>query len=134
MRRSEPAVRGALLLPPAMSGDTIGFVPIEIRDYQPADEQDWLRCRVLSFLNTAYFDDVMTAKKSPGVGAEPVAVGSPVVVGCLTCPWTARWPRSTRSACTQDYRRQGIGARLFELASRRAAALGASVIEAWTRK
>lgn len=36
-------------------------MPVQVRDYQPADEQGWLRCRVLSFLGTAYFDDVMPA-------------------------------------------------------------------------
>ncbi|MHB8450133.1 MAG: hypothetical protein ACYDAQ_06760 [Mycobacteriales bacterium] len=35
---------------------------IEIRDYSPADEQSWLRCRVLSCLGTAYSDDVWTSK------------------------------------------------------------------------
>jgi hypothetical protein len=29
-----------------------------IREYVPADEASWLRCRVLSFLGTAYYDDV----------------------------------------------------------------------------
>lgn len=30
-----------------------------IRDYQNTDEQAWLRCRVLAFLNTAYYDTVL---------------------------------------------------------------------------
>jgi hypothetical protein len=46
-----------------------------------ADEQDWLRRRVLSFLSAACFDDVRTAKESPAVGAELVTVGSRAVVG-----------------------------------------------------
>lgn len=29
-----------------------------IRDFQPSDETAWLRCRVLSFLETDYYDDV----------------------------------------------------------------------------
>lgn len=58
-------------------------MPVQVRDYQPADEQDWLRCRVLAFLGTAYFDDVMTAKTSPVIGAELVAVDDDIVVGVL---------------------------------------------------
>ena len=29
-----------------------------IREYPPRDEKAWLRCRVLSFRDTAYFGDV----------------------------------------------------------------------------
>lgn len=59
------------------------FVSVVIRDYDPADEQQWLRCRVLAFLGTAYFDDVMTAKRSPAAGAELVAVQAGAVAGVL---------------------------------------------------
>jgi len=31
---------------------------IVIRPYVERDEQGWLRCRVLSFLDTAFFDSV----------------------------------------------------------------------------
>lgn len=34
-----------------------------IRDYQNEDEQGWLRCRVLAFLNTAYYDNVLNKKE-----------------------------------------------------------------------
>lgn len=30
----------------------------QIRDYRDPDEASWLRCRVLGFLDTSYFDDV----------------------------------------------------------------------------
>ena len=35
-----------------------------IRKYTEKDEQSWLRCRVLSFLNTAYFDNVLKEKET----------------------------------------------------------------------
>lgn len=41
-----------------------------IRDYQNDDEQGWLRCRVLAFLNTAYYDNVLNKKevyKNPSI-------------------------------------------------------------------
>lgn len=33
-----------------------------LRRYESRDEPRWTRCRTLSFLNTAYFDDVLQAK------------------------------------------------------------------------
>ncbi|WP_199238378.1 hypothetical protein [Kribbella steppae] len=33
-----------------------------VRDYASADETRWLRCRVLAFLDTNYYDDVATVK------------------------------------------------------------------------
>lgn len=32
---------------------------MKIRKYQQEDESSWLRCRVLSFLDTAYYDIVI---------------------------------------------------------------------------
>lgn len=34
-----------------------------VRTYRPTDEEGWLRCRVLSFLGSAYFDDVRQEKE-----------------------------------------------------------------------
>ena len=28
-----------------------------VRDYRPSDETGWLRCRVLAFLDTCYYDE-----------------------------------------------------------------------------
>jgi hypothetical protein len=35
-----------------------------IREYHAHDEKGWLRCRMLSFLDTAYFDNVLREKES----------------------------------------------------------------------
>ena len=35
-----------------------------IRAYKDSDEIGWIRCRVLSFLHTAYFDNVLNKKES----------------------------------------------------------------------
>lgn len=37
---------------------------LQIRQYQPKDETGWLRCRVLSFLDTAYYDNVLKEKET----------------------------------------------------------------------
>ena len=34
-----------------------------IREYKDTDEIGWVRCRVLSFLHTAYFDNVLNKKE-----------------------------------------------------------------------
>ena len=55
-----------------------------IRHYTENDEQGWLRCRVLSFLNTAYFDNVLKEKevyKNPAI--ELVAIIDDQVVGLI---------------------------------------------------
>ena len=55
-----------------------------IRHYTENDEQGWLRCRVLSFLNTAYFDNVLKEKevyKNPAI--ELVAIVDDQVVGLM---------------------------------------------------
>ena len=108
-------------------------VPIEIRDYRPADEQAWLRCRVLSFMGTAYFDDVMTAKQSPAIGAELVAVEGGAVVGILDFSMDGGLATIDTIGVHPDHQHQGIGTMLFELARIRAAALGATTIDAYTR-
>jgi ribosomal protein S18 acetylase RimI-like enzyme len=112
---------------------TIMAVPIEIRDYERADERSWLQCRVLSFLGTAYFDDVVTAKRSPARGAELVAVNSSAVVGVLDLSVDGTLATIDTIGVHPDYQRRGIGTRLFDLACLRAARLGASAIDAWTR-
>jgi N-acetylglutamate synthase-like GNAT family acetyltransferase len=56
---------------------------IAVRDYSEDDEAAWLRCRVLAFLGTAYFDDVMTTKPRAGLVAELVAEADGCIAGVL---------------------------------------------------
>jgi N-acetylglutamate synthase-like GNAT family acetyltransferase len=108
-------------------------MPVEVRNYEPADEQSWLRCRVLSFLGTAYFDDVVTVKQSPAAGAELIAMESGSVVGVLDLSVDGALATIDTIAVHPDHQHRGIGTRLFELACVRAATLGADTIDAWTR-
>ncbi|GFN34437.1 hypothetical protein [Tepidimicrobium xylanilyticum] len=34
-----------------------------IKEYRDSDNLDWVRCEVLSFLDTAYFDNVLRKKE-----------------------------------------------------------------------
>ena len=117
---------------------------VEVRDYRPSDEQAWLRCRVLAFLGTAYFDDVCTSKPVPGRGAALVAVdggaahggvreSSPAIVGVLDLSVHGPLATIDTIAVHPDHQGAGIGTSLFDQARARAAALGAVTIDAWTR-
>ncbi|OOP68088.1 GNAT family N-acetyltransferase, partial [Heyndrickxia oleronia] len=57
---------------------------MEIREYHSNDEVGWLRCRALSFLHTAYYDNVLREKehyKNPSI--ELIAIEDGIVVGLL---------------------------------------------------
>lgn len=110
--------------------------PSTIRPYRPEDERAWLRCRVLSFLGTAYFDDVMTSRPDPD---EPtiglVAERDGIVVGVLdlTLPEA---PGGTATIDTvavhPDHQGSGLGATLLAEAAGRAAGR-CTEVDAWTR-
>lgn len=98
-----------------------------IREFEPADEPSWLRCRVLGFLDTAYFDDVCFFKPPAASGPDLVAVTpSGMVAGILT----ATGSTIDTIVVHPDYRRQGMGRTLLSAAL---PLWQASIVEAWTR-
>ncbi|MDX2005716.1 MAG: GNAT family N-acetyltransferase [Meiothermus sp.] len=117
-----------------------------IRDYEPRDEQGWLRCRVLAFLETAYHDDVKQAKEhyhNPAL--ELVAELEGQIVGLLDVEYdlepaqvctayeTRRGGMIWHITTHPDHKRRGVGAALLGEAVRRSRALGLEYLEAWTR-
>lgn len=104
-----------------------------VRDYTPPDEQGWLRCRVLSFLKTAYFDDVATAKPAVANGAELVAEIDRELVGILDVAVEKELATIETVAVHPDHQRAGVGTALLGQAVVRAASLGARRLDAWTR-
>jgi hypothetical protein len=55
-----------------------------VRPYQTEDEIGWVRCRVLSFLDTAYYDNVLQVKETYNNPAiELIAIEGDQVVGLL---------------------------------------------------
>jgi GNAT superfamily N-acetyltransferase len=100
-----------------------------VRDYEPGDERSWLRCRVLGFLDTAYYDDVLPSKP-PATGPDMVAVTSDgTVVGIVTMTGTT----IDTVVVHPDHRRQGVGRALIDAVVPVLPSSGASTIEAWTR-
>ncbi|MEU4743830.1 GNAT family N-acetyltransferase [Actinosynnema sp. NPDC023658] len=103
-----------------------------VRDYVVGDESSWLRCRVLSFLGTAYYDSVVAAKpRVPGV--ELVAVDGEVVVGIVDVAVDGALASIETISVHPDHQYRGIGGALLSGARARARALGATTLDTWTR-
>ncbi len=116
-----------------------------IREYSDTDEMGWVRCRTLAFLQTAYFDNVLTKKEryeNPAI--ELVAEIDGNIVGLIDVEYEVK----ERTVCSRgkglggmiwhiavhpDYSRQGIGTQLLLAAEKRAKTLGLNRFEAWTR-
>ncbi len=107
---------------------------LNIRDYEPEDEENWLRCRVLSFLHSAYYDDVVPTHPPPtppGFGL--VAEETGTIAGVLDVSVNGDLATIDTIAVHPDAQRVGIGSALFAAALSRAVAAGATTIEAYTR-
>jgi ribosomal protein S18 acetylase RimI-like enzyme len=117
----------------------VGFV---IRPYEPADEIGWLRCRLLSFFDSAFFDSVEREKahyERPAI--ELVAEDEGELVGLLDleCESDGLYDRPGRGgmiwhlATHPDHQRRGIASALLEEAERQAQERALERLEAWTR-
>jgi ribosomal protein S18 acetylase RimI-like enzyme len=117
---------------------------VTIRSYEEADEVGWVRCRALSFLGSAFYDDVLREKERyehPSI--ELVADADGGIVGLLDLEYglppgvLAERPGAGGMiwslAVHPDHQRRGIAAALLEEAERRARAEGLARVEAWTR-
>lgn len=118
---------------------------MEIRAYRCEDEVGWVRCRVLSFLDTAYYDNVLKEKeKYDNPAIELVAIEDDQVVGLIDIEYEV----VERTVCSRgvglggmiwhiavhpDHRRKGIGSQLLYEAEKIAKEKGLNRLEAWTR-
>lgn len=116
-----------------------------IREYCEKDEESWLRCRVLSFLHTAYYDNVLRRKETYNQPAvELVAIESGQVVGLIDVEYE-REPKTVCTLCSSlggmiwniavhpDFQRRGMGAQLLRAAEQKLKERGIFELEAWTR-
>ncbi len=115
---------------------------LKIRDYEARDERSWLICRLLSFFDSAFFDEVERTKErydKPAI--ELVADDEGEIVGLLDIecgsnglaerPGTGGmiWHLATHP----NHQRKGVASALLAEAERRAGGLGVVRLEAWTR-
>ena len=116
-----------------------------IREYNPSDEKKWLQCRLISFHDSAYYDDVYTEKPVfDNLSLELVAELNGEIIGILDLEkdseddsicycksgvgamiWTI--------AILPNYRRYGIASKLVLKAMDWSKSNGVNFIEAWTR-
>ncbi|NLY85415.1 MAG: GNAT family N-acetyltransferase [Tissierellia bacterium] len=116
-----------------------------IREYEDRDSLGWVRCRVLSFLDTAYFDNVLREKeKYNNPSVELVAEIDNKIVGLIdveyevekgtVCYYTDElgaviW----HLAVLPEYRNRGIATQLLNRAIEILKEKDIKRIEAWTR-
>ncbi|MGE8205340.1 GNAT family N-acetyltransferase [Heyndrickxia sp. NPDC080065] len=118
---------------------------MEIRQYNPNDEKGWVHCRVLSFLDTAYYDNVLREKETyENPAIELVAVEEGHIVGLLDIEYEVKegtvCSRGTglggmiwHIAVHPDFQRKGIGNQLLYEAEKISKQKGLNRLEAWTR-
>jgi len=116
-----------------------------IRPYRDEDERGWVVCRLLSFLDTDFFDDVRRAKEHyESSSIELVAERDGEIVGlidveCETQPGTVCEHRPDLGgmiwhlAVHPDQQRRGVATALLRETERRARSHGLGRLEAWTR-
>ncbi len=113
-----------------------------IRAYRPEDEQQWLQCRVLSFMDTAYATDVLTQKETyPHPSLSLVAEDNGQIVGLIDLELDCNDLTLAQSgamiwhmAVLPEYRRQGTGRRLWEKARTELIRRGVRWCELWTQE
>lgn len=116
-----------------------------IRGYEAKDNLNWVRCRVLSFLDTAYYDDVLVEKeiyKNPAI--ELVAEIDKKIVGIIDVEYevdkgTLCYSKGDLGgivwhlAVLPEYRNRGISTALLNRAIELLKDRGIKRLEAWTR-
>ena len=105
----------------------------DIRAYRSSDESSWLRCRLLGFFDTAYFDDVLIARTTfANPAVELVAVEGDEVVGVIDVEVFGELATIDTIAVLPEHRRSGLGTALLDAALARLPD-GVEVLDAWTR-
>ena len=116
-----------------------------IRPYNSSDEESWLKCRLISFHDSAYYDDVYTKKPIfNNSSLELVAEINGKIIGIIDLEKDTKDSRICyyksgtgamiwTIAVLPEYRRFGIASKLVLKAMDWAKSKDVNFIEAWTR-
>lgn len=117
---------------------------ITIREYTAADETAWVRCRVISFLDSSYWNDVKREKERyPHPCISLVADDGGMIVGLidaeldsedLTVRDHGRGAVVWHMAVLPEYRRFGVGMALWKEMEKRLMRMGVTHCELWTQE
>ncbi|MEQ4208919.1 GNAT family N-acetyltransferase [Actinopolymorpha sp. B9G3] len=106
-----------------------------IREYQDRDADSWLRCRLLSFFHTNYYDDVVTERPAYAhPSARHVAAADKSVVGILDAQVDGANATIEVLAVHPDHARRGIATALLRKTEAALARYAVSTLDAWTRE
>lgn len=107
---------------------------VPVREYRDTDERRWLHCRLVSFFDTDYFDDVHTERDRFELPAlRLVADDGGPIMGLLDVEIDGSAATIDCVAVHPDHRRRGIATALLETALGRLPA-GVRTLDAWTRE
>ena len=107
---------------------------LQIRDYRTSDERSWLTCRLLSFFDTDYYDEVKICKTTfASARVELVACRGDVVVGLIDVEIDGDTATIDSIAVHPDAQRHGIASKLLRHAVQRLPERVTS-LDAWTRE
>ena len=108
---------------------------LDIREYRDLDADSWLRCRLLSFFYTQYYDDVVTCRplfENPSIRL--VAVDRGRVVGLMHVEVFGEKATIDVIAVHPDHQRRGIATRLLEATCEQLKDRRVGSLDAWTRE
>lgn len=107
-----------------------------VRPYQPSDEIGWLRCRVLSFLDTQYYDDVKIRRTVLAESSIALVAVTPAgeIVGILDIETDGDAGTIDTIATHPDHQGVGIATALLEASLSRLDHDNIATLDAWTRE
>lgn len=115
----------------------------EVRDYRDSDEQAWVRCRLLAFLDTSYKDDVQVYRETFGqqaVSLVAVHKNTDEIIGLIDTEIDDSVENQEERKATiwsiavlPEYRRRKVALHLWAATQQRLAQAGVTEVQVWTQ-
>ena len=110
--------------------------PVSVRPYRESDAEGWVVCRAVSFLRTAYYDDVKQTRPELSTGAVELvaAAGDGEIVGILDIVVDDVEATIDTVAVLPGWQHDGVATQLLDQGIRGLEARGVRTLDAWTRE